>query len=234
MTTPAQPKNKGTSGNLCRPGRVTIRMKSLSTATGVALLGCSLAGFAQTETACDQTLDVRLRSRAVLAIDSPPAGLDIVGTDREGIHLTCTADDIENARDIRIRFSGNQDDGKLTITGGSLKHENLQVRIEVPRKTSLRVQMPAGQVKVEEIAGDKDIDLYAGQITISSARPWDYRSVRLSVDIGQVSAPVYGEEKGGFFRTLTKENADGEYWLHAHVLTGQIELLGDHARTAAE
>ena len=94
--------------------------------------------------------------------------------------------------------------------------------------------MSAGQVKVEDIAGNKDIDLYAGQITISSARPWDYRSVHLSVDIGQVSAPVYGEEKGGFFRTLNKQNPNGEYWLHAHVLTGQIELLGDHARTVAE
>ena len=94
--------------------------------------------------------------------------------------------------------------------------------------------MPAGQVKVEDIAGNKDIDLYAGQISISSARPWDYRSVHLSVDIGQVSAPVYGEDKGGFFRTVSKQDADGEYWLHAHVLTGQIELLGDHARTAPE
>jgi hypothetical protein len=209
-------------------------MRSLRTATGAALLACSLAGFAQTETACDQALDVRLRSRAVLAIDSPPAGLEIVGTDQEAIHLTCTASDGENAREVHIRFSGNQDDGKVTITGGGFHKGNLQVRIEVPRKTSLRVQMPAGQVKVEDIAGNKDIDLYAGQITISSARPWDYRSVHLSVDIGQVSAPVYGEEKGGFFRTLTKQNADGEYWLHAHVLTGQIELLGDHARTAAE
>jgi hypothetical protein len=209
-------------------------MKSLCTATGAALLACTLAGFAQTEAACDQALDARLRSRAVLAIDSLPAGLEIVGTDQEAIHLTCTASDVENARSIRIRFSGNQDDGKLTITGGSHNNGNLQVRIEVPRKTSLRVQMPAGQVKVEEIVGDKDIDLYAGQITISSARPWDYRSVHLSVDIGDVRAPVYGEDKGGFFRTLTKQNANGEYWLHAHVMTGQIELLGDHARTAAE
>jgi hypothetical protein len=209
-------------------------MKSLCIAAGAALLACSLAGFAQTEAACDQALDVRLRSRAVLAIDSLPAGLEIVGTDQEAIHLTCTSVKGETARDIRIRFSGSPDDGKLTITGGSLKHNNLQVRIEVPRKTSLRVQMSAGQVKVEDIAGNKDIDLYAGQITISSARPWDYRSIHLSVDIGQVSAPVYGEDKGGFFRTFSKENANGEYWLHAHVMTGQIELLGDHARTAAE
>ena len=166
-----------------------------------------------------------IRCRQVLKLLEPT---------RKRFILPAPPGDVEDARDIHIRFSGNQDDGKLTITGGSLKHGNLQVRIEVPRKTSLRVQMPAGQVKVEEIAGDKDIDLYAGQITISSARPWDYRSVHLSVDIGQVSAPVYGEEKGGFFRTLSKQNANGEYWLHAHVLTGQIELLGDHARTAAE
>jgi hypothetical protein len=209
-------------------------MKTLCTAVGAALLACNLAGFAQTEAACDQALDLRLRPKAVLEIDSLSAGLEIVGTDQEAIHLTCTGGDVQNARDIRIRFSGNQDDGKLTITGGSLKHNNLQVRIEVPQKTSLRVKMPAGQVKVEDIAGNKDIDLYAGQITISSARPWDYRSVHLSVDIGQVSAPVYGEDKGGFFRTVSKQNANGEYWLHAHVLTGQIELLGDHARTAAE
>jgi hypothetical protein len=209
-------------------------MKTLRGVTGAALLACNLAGFAQTEVACGPTQDAPLRSRAVLTIDSRPAGLEIVGTDREAIHLSCTAHDVENARDSRIRLSGNQDDGKLTITGGSLKNGNLQIRIEVPRKTSLRVQMPAGEVKVEEIAGDKDIDLYAGQITISSARPWDYRSVNLSVDIGEVKAPIYGADKGGFFRTFKKKTVDGEYGLHAHVITGEIDLLGSNARGAAE
>ena len=209
-------------------------MKTLRAATGAALLACNLAALAQTEAACGQTLDAPLRSRAVLIIDSRPAGLEIVGTDQEAIHLSCTVRDAENARDIRIRLSGNQDDSKLTITGGSLKNTNLQIRIEVPRKTSLRVQMSAGEVKVEEIAGDKDIDLYAGQISISSARPWDYRSVDLSVDIGEVKAPAYGEDKGGFFRAVTKQNVDGEYGLHAHVITGEIDLLGTNARSAAE
>ena len=162
------------------------------------------------------------------------AGLEIVGTDQAAIHLSCKADDVEDAQQIRIRFSGNQDVGRLTITGGSLQQRNLQIRIEVPRKTSLRVQMSAGQVKVEEIAGDKDIDLYAGQITISSARQWDYRSVHVSVDIGEVKAQVYGADKGGFFRTFTKQTADGEYSLHAHVMTGEIDLLGTHPPAAAE
>jgi hypothetical protein len=206
-------------------------MKTLHAVTGAALLACNLAGIAQTETACGQILDAPLRSRAVLTIDSRPAGLEIVGTDQEAIHLSCTAHDAENAMEVRIRL---QDDGKLTITGGSLKNGNLQIRIEVPRKTSLKIQMAAGEVKVEEIAGDKDIDLYAGQISIASARPWDYRSVDLSVDIGEVKAPAYGADKGGFFPSFTKKTADGEYGLHAHVITGEIDLLSRNARGSAE
>jgi hypothetical protein len=208
-------------------------MKILCHAAALALLASSLAGFAEVATACGQTLEAPLRSRAVLTIDSRPAGLEIVGTDDAAIHVSCTSRDVTEAEQIRLRFSGNQDIGTLTITGGS--HEgNFQVRIEVPRKTSLKVKMSAGQVKVEEIAGDKDIDLYAGQISISSARLWDYRSVHVSVDIGDVNAQVYGAEKGGFFRKFSKQSAAGEYNLNAHVVTGQIELLGTHAPAAPQ
>jgi hypothetical protein len=209
-------------------------MKIIGAATGAALLACSLSGIAQTEAACGQTLDAPLRSRAVLTIDSRPAGLEIVGTDQEAIHLSCTVHDAESAGDIRIRLSGNQDDGKLTITGGALKNSNVQIRIEVPRKTGLKVQMAAGEVKVEEIAGDKYIDLHAGRISISSARPWDYRTVNLSVDIGEVKASPYGANHGGFFPSFTTKNVNGEYGLHAHVITGEIDLLGTSARGAAE
>jgi hypothetical protein len=89
--------------------------------------------------------------------------------------------------------------------------------------------MPAGEVKVDEIVGDKDIELHAGHISISSAREWEYRNVNASVDIGEVNARVYGADEGGFFRVFRKENADGEYRLHAHVTTGQIDLLGKNA-----
>jgi hypothetical protein len=209
------------------------RMKILCAAAGLVLLACNPAGFAEANTPCGQTLEAPLRSRAVLTIDSRPAGLEIVGTDDAVIHVTCTAKDAEEAEHIHLRFSGDQDKGTLTIAGGS--HEgNFQVRIQVPRKTSLRVKMSAGQVRVEEIAGDKDIDLYAGQVSISSAHLWDYRSVHVSVAIGEVNAQAYGTEKGGFFRTFSKHEAGGEYHLEAHVTTGQIELLGTHASSAPE
>jgi hypothetical protein len=37
---------------------------------------------------------------------------------------------------------------------------------------------------------------------------------------------MYDADKGGFFRSITKTTADGEYRLHAHVTTGEIDLVG--------
>jgi hypothetical protein len=208
-------------------------MKTLCVAAGATLFACNLVGFAQTAVECGQMLDAPLRSRAVLTIDSRPAGLEVVGTDREMIHVSCTSDDEEGARHIHLKFSGSPTDGQLKITSTHAGHVNIQVRIEVPHKISLGVKMGAGDVKVEEVTGDKDIDLYAGQISISSNQAWNYRSVDASVAIGEVNAPAYGANKGGFFRSVKREAKDGEYRLHAHVLTGEIDLRGrsPHATT---
>lgn len=52
---------------------------------------------------------------------------------------------------------------------------------------------------MEQVKGDKDIDVGAGQITISSIHDGDYRSVKASVSIGEVRAQAYGADNGGFF-----------------------------------
>jgi hypothetical protein len=203
-------------------------MRNLCFAAGAALLACTLNGFAETEVACGSSLDAPLRSRSVLTIESRPADLEIVGTDRDTIHVACT-DDGESAEIVHVRFAGTGDTGTLTVRGGSLHTNNLKIRVEVPHRTSVRLRMSAGQVTVDELAGDKDIELTAGQITLRGLHTRDYRKVDASVDIGQVSAPAYNADKGGFFRSLTKNMPNGEYVLHAHVMTGQIDLEGSGA-----
>jgi hypothetical protein len=212
-------------------------MKTLQIATGLAIFGCNWAAFGQVPVfqntvQCGQMLNGQLLSGAVLTIDSRPAGIEIVGTDQEGIRVSCKTDDTYSATHTHLRLSGTPTQSKLTIDGEHLNHNNLQIRIEVPRKTNLRAQMPAGQVNVNEIVGDKDIELYAGQITITAAHKWDYKDVDVSVSVGQVNAKVYGEGRGGFFDSVRKQNADGEYRLHAHVTTGQIDLLGKSPHTS--
>lgn len=201
-------------------------MKTLRIVAGLAIFAGNWAAFSQSNVQCGQMLNGQLQSGALLTIDSRPAGIEIVGTDQEGIRVSCKAEDTYSATHTRLRLSGTPTQSTLTIDGEHLTHNSLQIRIEVPRKINLRAQMPAGQIKVNEIVGDKDLELYAGQITITAAHKWDYKDVDVSVSIGQVNAQVYGEDRGGFFRGVQKQNADGEYKLHAHVTTGQIELLG--------
>jgi hypothetical protein len=207
-------------------------MRFVCAVAGAALFACNLAGLAETKVSCDQGLATPLRSSAILVIDSRPAGLEIVGTDQETIHVTCHGGDYEDvAPHILLQFSPNSDGGRLSIQGSHLRHgNNIQIRVEVPWKTNLRVRMPAGEVKVQVIKGDKDIELYAGQITVSSAHEWNYHSVDASVAIGEVRAPMYNADKGGFFRGVTKTTADGEYRLRAHVTTGEIDLVGRKSR----
>jgi hypothetical protein len=216
-------------GNQSDATRVSNIMRSVLCAAAVIFVTCNVAGFAETKIPCGQTLSRPLQSRAELVIDSKPAGLQIVGSDDEAIHVSCTANDDETARDVALHFSPTAKGGKLSIEGALSRHGNngIAVKIEVPRRTNLSIRMPAGQVKVEEVKGDKDIALMAGQITISSIHDGDYRSVDASVGVGEVNASAFGANKGGFFRSFTKKNLNGDYRLQAHVTTGQIDLAGN-------
>ncbi len=202
-------------------------MKLLYAVAGAALLACNLAASAEVHSSCGGTLDAPLLPRADLKIHARPAGLEIVGTDKQTLHVTCTTDDAERAQQVQLVFSGGPGSGTLRIEGPPMHHGSLQIRVEVPRRTNLRVDMGAGEIKVEDVAGDKEISLYAGQITISSAHGWDYQRVEASVDIGEVNAAAYHVDKGGFFRSFTRKTDQGEYRLYAHVLTGQIDLVGN-------
>ncbi|HEX3986756.1 MAG TPA: hypothetical protein VHX13_09130 [Acidobacteriaceae bacterium] len=197
-------------------------MKKLCAGMAAAVLVCGTAGYGEATGSCAQPPEASLHDRGTLAIQSLPSGITITGTASNALHITCTS-----ARDphaVRFHLSGDPAHQRLTIDS-DLEHENnLEIRIEVPHRTSLRLHMGAGEVTVNNLEGDKDIDLYAGQINIATGDTGDYSSVHASVDIGEVNASAWGVDKGGFFRSFTRTTADGEYRLIAHVLTGQIDL----------
>jgi hypothetical protein len=197
-------------------------MRLLWACAAAVVLVAGPMGYAETVGDCDHPIEAPLRSRAALVIESRPAGVEIVGTDAETIRVSCSSE-TGHALDVELRFSGTPGYGRLNITS-PVKNQNLHIRIEVPKKTNLRFHMGAGEVTVEQITGDKDLDVYAGQISIHSPSDDAYRSVDASVDIGDVNARAYGVDKGGFFRSFSRTTKDGEYRLRAHVLTGEIDL----------
>jgi hypothetical protein len=199
-------------------------MKYVCAGAMAILLAAGTAGFAETVGDCAHPIEAALRARADLVIDSRPAGVEIVGTDAETLRVSCTVDRDDYSGYVELRFDGTPGYGRLHITGSDFHNANLKVRIEVPKKTNLRFHMGAGEVTVEDVSGDKDVDLYAGQIRILSAADGIYRLVDASVDIGDVKASAFGVERGGFFRSFTKKVQTGEYRLRAHVMTGEIDL----------
>jgi hypothetical protein len=125
------------------------------------------------------------------------------------------------ASDLRVRLEGSNDAADLTISGGP--KNGLEVRIEVPRKTALFVRMPAGNLELRQIIGDKDAELHAGELMIDVGEPSDYSRVDASVYSGGLEARPFGESHGGLFRSFHKEG-NGRYHLHAHVGAGDLTL----------
>jgi hypothetical protein len=145
----------------------------------------------------------------------------VVGRDDNRISVRLSGRNSADASDLTVRFKHVADDGDLRVFGGP--RNNLQVTIEVPRSSMLFIRMPAGDLTVEGVSGDKDVELHAGELTIAVGNAADYGSVDASVLTGGLEAPPFGESHGGLFRSFEKHGS-GKYKLHAHVGAGDLTL----------
>lgn len=147
------------------------------------------------------------------------------GTDNK-IHLRYTVksrheDNIKEARaDLDVR--GN--DAKLEFHAALGGNTEFDVELEVPANTNLDLHGKVGDVTVEDVEGDKDLDLGVGDITLSSEHS-KYRLVHASAGIGDVNGADYGETTGWLGKTL-KYRGEGKYELRARVGVGDIHLEG--------
>ena len=98
------------------------------------------------------------------------------------------------------------------------------VELEVPANTHLDIHQKVGELTVDSIEGDKDLNLGVGDIRISTGRS-GYRLVNASTGIGDVNSDGYGDTRGWLGKTL-KYHGDGKYELRAHVGVGDIKLEG--------
>jgi hypothetical protein len=145
----------------------------------------------------------------------------IVGSDDNKITVKLSGTRADDAKDLTVRFKPSSTEAELSVSGGP--KNDLQVTVNVPKNTGLFVRMPAGELAVAGIFGDKDIELHAGELTISGNNAADYFRVDASVTTGDLEAPPFGESHGGLFRSFHKTGA-GKYQLHAHVGAGDLTL----------
>ena len=145
----------------------------------------------------------------------------VVGRNDARVAVHLYGRNADNPRDLTVRFRRSGNDGDLRVSGGP--KNNLEVTIEVPSSAMLFVRMPAGDLSVEGVSGDKDVELHAGDLTIAVGNAADYSHVDASVMSGGLEAAPFGESHGGLFRSFEKSGS-GKYKLHAHVGAGDLTL----------
>lgn len=188
----------------------------------IAIFAVAASGLAQNAGTCATPFSWPAKQGATLTVESRSGEVVFAGSDQEGIRVSCKTGDEDRSGEVHIKFEQTGDFSKLRVSGGP--DSNFHIRIEVPRRTNLRVQVTAGDLRVEDVAGDKDLSLNAGEIRVTGVNQSAYRSIDASVGVGGLSATSFGVGKGGFFRSFNKDALGGTFRLRAHLMTGNIQL----------
>ena len=140
------------------------------------------------------------------------------------LHYTVKSRRESHVKDARLDFEIRGNDARIEFHAPSGGNTQFDVELEVPQNTNLDVHEKVGDLTVENIEGDKDLEQGVGDIRVAVERT-GYHLVRASAGIGDVSGDGYGETSGWLGKTL-KYHGDGKYELHAHVGVGDITLEG--------
>jgi hypothetical protein len=185
----------------------------------------AIPGFAQSKIEvhdlAHHPFEANFVSGGQLSLHILSAEIHIIGTDENKIAVRVSGREGSNSTDMEARFERSGNSGELRVSGG--QHNDLTITVLVPKSCNLFVRIPAGDVEVQGITGDKDIELRAGNLEVGVGKAADYAHVKASVTTGEIDAEPFGENHGGLFRSFEK-SGNGKYKLFAHVGAGNLTL----------
>ena len=130
----------------------------------------------------------------------------------------------KNVKEAHVDFEIKGSTATIDFHSPMSGNTNFEVELEVPQNTNLDVHQKVGDMTVDNIEGDEDLNLGVGDIHIATEHS-RYHLVRADTGIGDVNGADYGETSGWLGKTL-KYRGDGKYELRAHVGVGDIHLEG--------
>jgi hypothetical protein len=145
----------------------------------------------------------------------------VIGTDKNKISVELSGKKAYDAKELKVRLERKDGTADMRICGGP--RNDLTITIRIPTNTDLYARIPFGEVHVENIVSNQDVELHAGDLTVAVGDSAAYSHVDASVISGEVDAVAFGESHGGLFRSFKREGS-GRYRLHAHVGAGQLTL----------
>jgi DUF4097 and DUF4098 domain-containing protein YvlB len=209
------------------PERSSIRMATLSRMLFVFLLLAPVVFASDDWNFEDTRTDVRdFVSGGMLHVRLGVGDVRITRGDSSRIRLRYTVKSRHerNVKEAKVDFDVHGNDANIELHAPSGGNTSFDVELEVPQTTNLDVHDKVGDLNIDGIEGDKDLELSVGDIRVTADQD-GYRTVRATTSIGDVSGSGYGETSGWLGKTL-RYNGGGKYELRAHVSVGDITLEG--------
>ena len=178
-------------------------------------------GLLQAQEATERSVQQKFTSGAEIRMHLEAGGYTITASDSEKIRVTYRARSEERVRHVRVEIKRGSSSADVFISDTA--NGNFHATIEVPRRSNLWVRLSAGELVVEDVEGDKNLEVRAGRIQADIPHPEQYGHRDASVLTGSIAASAFDVSKGGLFRSF-EQGGPGKYRRHAHVMTGEIAL----------
>jgi hypothetical protein len=198
-----------------------MRIALATAILGTALVTAPLAGTDQDGRA-KESLERAFSQNGRIRMDLSAGDYRISGSPDNRIRLEWSVRD--PAHLPRVKARADVHDREATITTDAPSNKGLKVVIQVPKQADLYVRLTAGDLRIDGIQGNKDVEMYAGDVRIDVGRAEDYRNVDASVWAGDITAPPFQVNKGGLFRSFDWRGK-GPYRLHAKLKAGDLHLF---------
>ena len=197
--------------------RSTLR-EALVVITVIGLAACHGGSSAETESAAPAPAPVADKSfvaggKVILDLDG--GGYEIKAAADNHIRVAASS----TSASVDVTINGSQADVKIKNT----PHSNFRAIVEVPAAADLVIHMSGGELKVDALTGNKDIESVAGNVRIDVGDPSQYGSVDAAVKAGDLEASPFGGSKSGLLQEFTWSGT-GKYTLRAHLGAGNLVL----------
>ena len=189
-----------------------------------ALLGVVLVAAPRSQTAgagTSASIDRVFPADGRIRMDLSAGDYRISGGAENRLRVVWSVRDADQLPKVRARADVRDRDATITTRGPSNK--GLKVTIQVPQRSDLYVRLTAGDLRVEGVRGNKDIELHAGDARIDVGSAEDYHAVDASLWAGSIHAEPFNVTKDGLFRSFGW-SGKGPYRLHAKLKAGDLRL----------
>ncbi len=189
-----------------------------------ALVGAALVASpaldAQSSSKSSSSLERDFVANGRISMDLSAGEYRITGSPDNKIRLAWRVRESDRLSDVDARVDVRGSDARI-ITDGPMNH--FRVDIQVPQRADLYIRLTAGELRLDRVEGNKDVELHAGELRIDVNRADDYHTVDASIWAGEIHADPFNAHKEGLFRSFDWKG-HGPYKLHAKAKAGEVWL----------